>query len=602
MIIYLLWFIPFLGISQLSPGPLTTAHEDLEGLTNCTQCHDIGHKVPDQKCLDCHSEISNLIDNQRGYHASAPVREKTCVDCHSEHHGRKFEMSRFDESIFNHELTGYTLQGQHAVIECRDCHQPDHIEDPELRKRSPTFLGLEKECLSCHDDFHQNTLSHICTDCHSFEAFRPADGFDHNEADFVLKGSHTDISCIECHPMELKNGIEFQVFKGLEFNSCVSCHDDVHKGRLNFSCSQCHTETSFKEILGERRFNHKQTNFNLNGRHQEINCFECHQRQLSASDIFQDKMGIEESNCVACHQDVHDGKFGKKCVECHRETSFFELKNMDLFNHNATDFPLIGLHQEVDCKACHTSKYTDVIDFEFCRNCHDDYHQGEFSEQVIRDCDECHLIEKPFNYSTFGIAEHQKSSFPLEGGHEATPCFACHVSEEKWSFRNVGSTCIDCHVDIHDGLISESYYPDKNCTACHSTETWATVSFDHQATEWPLSGQHVKTNCRTCHFESDEATSLVTQRFNILNQECAQCHANPHGSQFELGGSTACNRCHTSQDWTPTKFDHSTTAFPLEGKHTEIDCRACHQAQKQINGIPQTDYRIARFECQDCHG
>ncbi len=111
--------------AQLSPGKLATSHADLEGIRNCTQCHTLGNKVDDNKCLDCHKEIKSFIDERRGYHYSREVRSKDCISCHSDHHGRKFDMVRFDEDKFNHNLTGYKLTGEHQIIDCRQCHIPD---------------------------------------------------------------------------------------------------------------------------------------------------------------------------------------------------------------------------------------------------------------------------------------------------------------------------------------------------------------------------------------------------------------------------------------------------------------------------------------------
>ena len=56
-------------VGQISPGKLTTAHAELEGIMNCTQCHDLGNKVTNTKCLACHEEIQELTDQNRGYHA-----------------------------------------------------------------------------------------------------------------------------------------------------------------------------------------------------------------------------------------------------------------------------------------------------------------------------------------------------------------------------------------------------------------------------------------------------------------------------------------------------------------------------------------------------
>jgi len=215
--------------AQISPGKLSEPHAHLEGMSNCTQCHDLGNKVPDMKCLACHNEIDNLISQNKGFHVSNEVKSKTCVECHNEHHGRKFDMVRFDEENFDHLLTGYELEGQHAVIDCRDCHQPDYIDNIDLKKRENTFLGLDDKCLSCHDDFHQQTLSNDCIQCHGFDSFRPANGFDHDDSDYKLTGAHETVECKECHPMTTRNGREFQEFTDIAFQDCISCHDDPHE-------------------------------------------------------------------------------------------------------------------------------------------------------------------------------------------------------------------------------------------------------------------------------------------------------------------------------------------------------------------------------------
>ena len=44
----------------MSPGDLTQYHADLEGLLNCTKCHDLGEGVSEAKCLDC--ESTYLLD------------------------------------------------------------------------------------------------------------------------------------------------------------------------------------------------------------------------------------------------------------------------------------------------------------------------------------------------------------------------------------------------------------------------------------------------------------------------------------------------------------------------------------------------------------
>lgn len=605
---FLLIFLLSASISygQLSPGPLSTAHAELEGIRNCTLCHDLGNKVSNAKCLDCHKEIQSLISADQGYHAHSSVKRQDCFACHSEHHGRKFDQTRFDQDNFDHELTGYLLEGQHDVIDCRDCHQPEYIADFEIRKRENTFLGMDQQCLACHDDYHQGTLADDCASCHNFDAFRPAPLFDHEETDYPLRGAHSTVDCIECHQMSTRNGQEFQEFSDIPFNDCVACHDNPHRSGVVGACTQCHLVESFETFTGQRGFNHNRTGFALRGNHDDISCYECHRQTTDPLMVFQDagNRGLDENNCVACHEDHHEGRYGTDCAQCHNEESFLALNNdMSFFDHTVTDYPLEGMHEEVDCRACHVERFSTPIDFSACMNCHEDYHEGEFVENGSSpDCAECHTLDHGFDYSLYTLEQHQESAFPLEGAHVATPCFACHLSEEdeRWHFREIGTTCVDCHQDIHDGYISEQYYPQDDCAVCHMNDAWASVEFDHSQTDWPLDGKHLEVDCRDCHFEMADNDVSYTQIFDGLENQCISCHENVHGEEFAINGVTDCIRCHVTSSWTPENFDHSATAFPLDGRHADVECRACHE-QTADDGSIFVIYKIEKFQCIDCH-
>jgi hypothetical protein len=600
-ILYILLFLTITtSYSQISPGDLTKAHAKYEGMSNCTLCHEIGKKVTNAKCLDCHKDIQSLINKKQGYHVNNDVKSKDCFECHSEHHGRKFDMVRFDQDNFNHNKTGYKLEGKHDVVDCNKCHDSKNISNTELKKRKNTFLGLEKKCLSCHTDYHQETLStNKCLDCHDMETFEEATNFNHDETDYVLTGKHTTIECKECHKETVKNGKEFQQFNNIAFNDCKSCHSDPHKKQLNGKCKQCHTEKSFSFFTGRKNFNHNKTNFKLKGAHRKTNCFTCHEKTNKPLAIFQDKKNFKEKNCIACHDDKHENKYGNECAKCHKEDSFLDLNDMSFFDHNVTDYHLNGMHTKVNCKECHKKRFSDTIDFSACYNCHNDYHNGEFIiENKSPDCNACHTIENPFNYSTYSIEQHQKTNFTLEGAHIATPCFACHVSEKKWSFKNIGSACIDCHQDLHEDFIDEKYYPNKDCKNCHNNEAWSTINFDHNFTDWELKGKHINTNCRECHFENSKKNSNFVQIFNTLDTKCVTCHDNIHNKQFEINGITNCERCHTEESWFPQNFNHNKTNFPLEGKHAKIACNECHNRE---NNSDKIIYKIEKYQCVDCH-
>ncbi len=50
--------------AQISPGKLSKAHAHLEGVANCTQCHTLGKKVSNEKCMACHSENKSSVDKK----------------------------------------------------------------------------------------------------------------------------------------------------------------------------------------------------------------------------------------------------------------------------------------------------------------------------------------------------------------------------------------------------------------------------------------------------------------------------------------------------------------------------------------------------------
>lgn len=516
-------FIAVKANSQISPGELSHAHAHLEGIMKCTECHILGKKVANNLCLDCHGDMKSLIVQKRGYHASTDVMGKECASCHNDHHGRNFNMVRFEEENFKHQLTGFDLTGKHTRIDCRDCHQPDLIADNDLKKNKNTFLGLEQECLSCHEDVHQKTLSQDCASCHDTESFSPVAHFNHDEADFKLKGKHRDVACIECHEVGQRNGKEFQNFVDVDFQHCTSCHEDVH-----------------------------------------------------------------------------DNKFGQNCTECHSEASFNVASTSKNFDHQMTGFNLLGRHRNVDCKKCHVTNYTNPLPHNRCVSCHADYHNREFvKNEMSPDCAECHSVNG-FANSSFTIEKHNEGAFPLDGGHLATPCLACHKQTTRWRFRGIGERCADCHVDVHAHYINQKYYPNQSCESCHSVTSWKENHFDHNQTNFVLAGAHGEQDCMACHKPDENNTVHKYENFQNVSMECIACHKNVHRKQFEDRGVTDCKKCHGYENWEAIYFNHNKTGFKLEGKHLEVDCAACHK-EKEEQGEIFVLYKLKRYECIDCH-
>jgi hypothetical protein len=432
-----------------------------------------------------------------------------------------FEMVRFNKETFNHLLAGYKLEGKHNKIACADCHKPELIKNNISQKKSETYLGLGTECLSCHANYHQNTLSSKCVSCHNQNLFKPASGFNHSNSNFPLTGKHQTVDCAKCHKTEQQNGVQFQKFKGVEF-----------------------------------------------------------------------------ANCTSCHEDVHQNKFGNNCRKCHTEISFKEVKSLGNFNHEKTDFALQGMHRALDCKKCHRGSYTQPVKHGKCADCHEDYHNNQFSKNGLSpDCSECHSVER-FTSSNYNIEKHNQSGFSLEGAHLATPCFTCHKKTDKWNF-DVGARCIDCHKNIHKNYITEKYMPGGECKSCHAVSVWNEILFDHNATGFNLLGKHKQVTCRKCHFKENSETTLQ-QQFKWENQICTNCHNDIHFNQFSEKGTDNCERCHTNNNWNPEKFDHSNARFNLDGKHEGLACVKCHKP----NDTLLKKFIVYKFEdlsCKSCH-
>ena len=149
------------------------------------------------------------------------------------------------------------------------------------------------------------------------------------------------------------------------------------------------------------------------------------------------------------------------------------------------------------------------------------------------------------------------------------------------------------------------------CAACHKTEGWEKVRFNHDPTGFPLRGAHTVVTCNGCHPRGFDTPVANT---------CAGCHRDRHAGEF--GGQ--CEGCHDDRSWRPLfQADaHRRTAFPLVGKHGLIPCQQCHgnMRDRTFVGAPlrcvschqrdfdrtrttMVDHATAGFstECQTCH-
>ncbi|MCA9727673.1 MAG: cytochrome c3 family protein [Candidatus Eisenbacteria bacterium] len=593
---------PYSASGQLSPGKLHQAHQDLEGVRQCTSCHEIGKGTSSDKCLTCHQEIATRLAAGRGLHAQPEYRE--CGTCHVEHHGRDFALIYWPEGPekLDHRLTGYPLDGAHAQKQCRDCHRPENIvESDSLLKAGKdltrTYLGLGTECRQCHADPHQGQLSQDCATCHSTATWKNPPHFDHARTAFVLTGRHQDVACEKCHQRTEEGDAGFVRYRLSAFAACTDCHRDPHENRLGGDCTSCHRTSGWRDV-NQVQFDHDRTRYPLRGLHRDVACQKCHRQEPDGAPVSTASSGriaLAFAACTDCHADYHEKQLGGRpaCDKCHTVDGY-KPSRFSQADHQKTDYPLAGAHAAVPCSGCHPSgsdgRIVLAVRADHCQSCHRDAHAPDPGA-------------KPLVWARGPVAE-------------------------------------------------------AGCEGCHVVDEWSQVTFDHARTEFPLQDRHRETSCRSCHIQisgapgspaagattasSAEARVLAAApfvaelpqddvffdlpvRFPKTEGHCQDCHRDIHLGQlrddrtsprddvmvegggsgpweFALGARTSCDRCHDAQGWLARGFDHQKDArYTLDGAHINVPCEKCHRPVT-VAGRTTVLYRPVDSACAACHG
>ncbi len=287
--------------------------------------------------------------------------------------------------------------------------------------------------------------------------------------------------------------------------------------------------------------------------------------QLSPGDLSRPHAQLEGlKNCTECHA-LGKKVTAEKCLACHKI-----LKERIDSNQ--------GLHANPD--------------YQTCQKCHVE-HQG-------RDFD---LIWWENGKEKF---DHRKTGYLLEGKHQSLKCDECHrpqnmqnqaaLTDQKKdlqrTFLGLTERCLSCHRDEHRGQFTD------DCLNCHTMQGWKPAArFDHAQSRFPLTGRHQKVDCEKCHppvtdhrFTADSSYVRFT---GLSYQNCTACHEDVHRNRF----GPNCESCHSTAGWTQynrQKFDHSTTRYPLRGKHRNVACEGCHKPGEPLTGV-------AFQQCGDCH-
>ena len=520
------------------------------------------------------------------------------------------------------------LHRAHASLEgvenCTKCHgvKRELVADKclachtAIAQRLQTGTGLHgkqsyRECQTCHVEHQGRDFSLIY-----WKGGR--DTFDHSFTGYTLDGKHAGLDCRKCHTGNFLSDTAAitkdhvnrdSTFLGLSA-VCSSCHTDEHRGQLTAACSTCHTTSAWKPATG---FDHAKAKYTLDGKHLNVACAKCHAQVVDhrapADSSFSKFTGLQFGNCTSCHADFHKGKLGDNCQNCH-STSGWHVTDKAKFDHGKTRYPLEGIHSVIACDKCHSpGKERASLKFANCRDCHADYHKGEFAKRESKGaCEECHTVSG-FAPAKFLMSQHDQSAYPLKGSHRAVPCDACHLSKTSpgasvaFQFRFSTTRCVDCHSDPHRGEVNK-FVSQSGCDFCHTLDSWRTVKFDHNVTKFALTDKHQTVACKKCHLGILTSTGDTVLAMALAKPDCWSCHTDPHRAQFAKAGeeNTDCNLCHTPANWKANKFDHNVlTRFKLDGAHKNVPCSKCHRPTT-VDGALFVAYKPLDTTCVSCHG
>ncbi|MCB9879060.1 MAG: hypothetical protein H6835_15805 [Planctomycetes bacterium] len=370
--------------------------------------------------------------------------------------------------------------------------------------------------------------------------------------------------------------------------SCAACHGGLF-GDMRSACSECHEDVA---------------------------------AQLEAGDGLHGRLDVAlVGNCSTCHSEHHGGGF--RLVN---RLAFAQAGVADpaAFDHHLVGYEMAGKHLELQCVECHAHA-DDVLlaagDKRFlgleqaCSSCHEDPHAG----RMQLGCVTCHSQD---GFATRDVHDHDRW-LALDGRHGQLGCRDCHGADDAHALerlpgdRGAARGCADCHEGPHSAPFLANSTPVgerqvDNCARCHAPAQDAFAAATsvmtpalHEATGFALAAPHDAVACAKCH----DATLPFTERHPGRDADaCAACHADVHDGQFDDGafsrgefGARGCLACHDRAAFAPHAFDrehHAHTALPLDGRHAEADCSACHAdpaegAARRFVGTPT--------RCEQCH-
>lgn len=532
---------------------------------------------------------------------------------------------------FDHNTTGFVLDGAHVRERCESCHTQG------------MFRGTPRDCARCHlagGRASGKPPSHVatslaCDSCHLTSSFNPST-FRHRPNQGVVAGA-----CATCHngitaPGKLPTHLATSA-------ACDSCHRTTawtpagytHALATPGQCASCHNGTR----AAGKSARHIPTS---------ATCDRCHAAGVAFAPA---SVGV-----AALHANMAGPVAAGNCATCH---------NGSYLAQNAQSKPPTHVATNAQCDTCHTASFTTwatatfahggvVIGGHACgSSCHVPGAVGGGLTKPVTHipttaaCDNCHT-----NFTAFKPAamDHTGTAGTCATCHNGAYAFAnalgkpashvpttaqcdtCHskgfvnFSPAVMNHAGAAGRCATCHGGAFVSVNAQAkpathVATTAQCDTCHnSTTTWATATFNHALASPPAAGRcsachnsvnalgkpvnHVPTTaqCDSCHLNFT-AFKPATMNHAVATVACATCHngsytfANARARPVNHipTSVTACDSCHNSTVyWSPATMNHAGTT----GR-----CAACHNGTylaQNAQTKPATHVPTSA-QCDSCH-
>ncbi len=303
-----------------------------------------------------------------------------CVSCHTDE--AILQASAGGEDVQHVLISDDEVISLHGRLGCVTCHSGNGQSDD----KETAHQGL----ISDPSDYRE--AGRVCLACHEGVPNEIPEDHIQTPHERILWGIHEGrevCSCSNCHGPVAHGVAPVRTHEGLG-DYCIHCHEeqDVPPERLkcagchigphdvtDLDCETCHisTETWSSTQLAIHPLE-------LNGRHAELACFECHTQPLFRT--------ISGYTCQDCHAPYHEFGAGQNCGDCHTDGYAWNEVKEGSFDHTTIWDYHVGAHTTVACQGCHFEDYAAIPSN--CDSCHQLDPDTCNAEQA---CTDCHLSD-----------------------------------------------------------------------------------------------------------------------------------------------------------------------------------------------------------------